>query len=619
MKNDKKVINKRKQLKKFNMAFLLISFIIIIFLNIISSFVFFRLDLTSEKRYSLTSTTKKMLKELDDVVYFKVFLEGQFPAGFKMLRNETKEILNEFRAYSKNIQYEFINPNNPEDPKESKNIQKLLMEKGLEPTQLYYDDDEGTSNQQIIFPGAIATYKGKEVPVQLLSTQSSQSPESAINNSIQALEYNFAHAIKKVTEKRKQEIGFLTGHGELNKYETGDITNELSKYYTVRRIQLNYQDKDFLSFVSENESSSFVTKDTNNVSLEINENLIGEYIKLQSEWLKHYDALIIAKPTQPFSEREKFILDQYIMTGGKMLWFIDPLFASMDSLVTKTMTMGFSQKLNLDDQLFKYGVRLNNNLIQDMKAAPIPLETGRMSNQPQYSFLPWLFFPVITPELTHPIVKNLNAIKCEFASSIDIIEKDNVIATPLLLSSKYSRTLNAPVTIDLNMLRAKPDERIFNKPNQIVSVLLEGRFESLFKNRLMPTALQSGAKDIKVIEQSIPNKMIVVSDGDIIKNQVRVNETKEIIPLPLGFDKWTRQTFGNKDFVMNAVNYLCDDSELIQARTKEFKLRLLDKSRVSKNRMQIQLLNSILPIFLVLLIAFIILYKRRRKYNVQKK
>ena len=619
MENKTKNINKRKQLKKFNLAFLLISFIIIIFLNIISGFIFFRLDLTSEKRYSLTSTTKKMLKELDDVVYFKVFLEGQFPAGFKMLRNETKEMLNEFRAYSKNIQYEFINPNNPEDPKESKNIQKLLMEKGLEPTQLYYENDEGSSNQQVIFPGAIVSYKGREVPVMLLNSQLGVSPESVINNSIQTLEYNFAHGIKKVTEKRKQEIGFITGQGELNQYETGDIINELSKYYTVKRIQLAYQDKDFLSFVSENEKSSFVTKDTNKISLDVDEKLISEYVKLQFDWLKGFDALVVAKPTQPFSEREKFMIDQYIMNGGKLIWFIDPLFASMDSLMSKTMTIGFTQKLNLDDQLFKYGVRLNNNLIQDLKAAPIPLETGRMSNQPQYTFLPWLFFPVIMPELSHPIVKNLNAIKCEFASSIDILNKENLISTPLLLTSKNSRTLNAPVTIDLNMLRAKPDERIFNKPNQVVAVLLEGRFESLYKNRLLPAAFLSVAKDIKIKEESVPGKMIVVSDGDIIKNQVRVNEMKEIIPLPLGFDKWTRQTYGNKDFVMNAINYLCDDSELIQARSKEFKLRLLDKTRVSKNKLQIQLLNSILPILLVLIVAFILLYKRRRKFNIQKK
>ncbi len=611
-------INKRKQLRKYGLIILIISFVIIIFINIISQFIFFRIDLTSEKRYSLSSTTKKMLKELDDIVYFKVFLEGKFPAGFKRLRNETKEILNEFRAYSSYIQYEFINPNKPDDPKETQNIHLLLMQKGLEPTQLYFDD-EGNSSQQIIFPGAIVSYKGKEVPVQLLNTQLGISPESVVNNSIQALEYNFAHAIKKLTEKRKQKIAFITGHGELDKYETADIMSELSNFYTVKRIELSYQDEDFLSFVNENQVSSFLTTDTNNVTKEINDELIGEYVRLQFDWIKNYDVLVVAKPSEAFSEREKFVLDQYIMNGGKMIWFIDPIYATMDSLMNATMTLGFSQRLNLDDQFFKYGIRINNNLIQDIKAAPIPLETGRIANQPQYSYFPWLFFPVIMPELSHPIVKNLNAIKCEFVSSIDILDKENISGTPLLQTSQYSRTLNAPVTIDLNMLRSKPDERLFNSPNEIVAVLLEGQFESLYKNRLLPTAFLSVAKDIDIKNESMANKMIVVSDGDIIKNQLRVNEMKEVIPLPLGYDKWTQQTYGNKDFIMNAINYLCDDSELIQARAKDFKLRLLDKTRITKHKLNLQLLNTILPILIILIMAFVLTWIRRKKFASQKK
>jgi len=611
---NKKNTNKRKQIKKFSLIFLLISFVIIIFINIISQYIFFRIDLTSEKRYSLSSTTKKMLKELDDIVYFKVFLEGKFPAGFKRLRNETKEMLNEFRAYSGYIQYEFINPNKPDDPKETQNIHMLLMQKGLEPTQLYYDD-EGNSSQQIIFPGAIVSYKGKEVPVQLLNTQLGVSPESVINNSIQALEYNFAHAIKKITEKRKQKIAFINGHGELDKYETADIASELSNYYEVKHIQLNPQDEDFLSFVNENSSSSFLTTDTNNFSSEINDMLIGEYLRLQFDWIKNFDVLIVAKPTEPYNEKEKFLLDQYIMKGGRMIWFIDPVYATMDSLMNATMTLGFTQRLNLDDQFFKYGIRINNNLIQDIKAAPIPLETGRIANQPQYSFFPWLFFPLIMPELTHPIVKNLNAIKCEFVSSIDLVDKEGIIKTPLLQTSQYSRTLNAPVTIDLNILRSKPDERLFDSPHETVAVLLEGKFESLYKNRLLPTAFLSVAKDINIVNESIPNKMIVVSDGDIIRNQLRVNEMKEIIPLPLGYDKWTRQTYGNKDFVLNAINYLCDDSELIQARAKDFKLRLLDKTRIAKHKLNIQLLNTLLPILIILVMAFILTWLRRKKYG----
>ncbi|OPZ97901.1 MAG: ABC-type uncharacterized transport system [Bacteroidetes bacterium ADurb.Bin408] len=612
MKNNIKNINKRRQLKKYNLYFLIVSLFTIIFLNIISYYVFFRIDLTTEKRYSLSPATKKMLKELDDIVFFKVYLEGKFPAGFKRLHNETKEILDEFRAYSDNIQYEFINPNNENDPKETRNIQMILMQKGLEPTQLYYEED-GSSSQQVIFPGAIVSYRGKELPVQLLNTQKGVSPESVINNSIQTLEYNFAHTIKKITENRKQKIGFLEGHGELDAYETADIFQELSNFYLVKRIKFSYEDEDFLVYLKENNIQPFITTDTNQTPV-FQEKLIGEYIRYQFEWLKSFDALIIAKPNETFSERDKFFIDQFIMNGGKVVWLIDPVYATMDSLMVNTNTIGFSQRLNLDDQLFKYGVRINSNLIQDLKAVPIPLETGRMNNQPQYSFLPWFFFPVILPESNHPIVKNLNMLKTEFVSSIDIIEKENITATPLLSTSQYSRTLNAPVTIDLNILRSQPDKRLFNKPNRTIAVLLEGRFESLYKNRLLPPAFTEVAGSLKIISDSKPTKLVIVSDGDVIKNQVRVNEMKEIIPLPLGYDKWTRQTYGNKDFIMNVVNYLCDDTELIQARAKEFRLRILDKTKIAGHKMRLQLLNTLLPVLIVLMVGIVKAWKRRKKY-----
>lgn len=612
MKKNSQNINKRRQLKKYNLYFLVASLFIIIFLNIISYYIFYRIDLTSEKRYSLSQATKKMLKELDDIVFFKVYLEGKFPAGFKRLHNETKEILDEFRAYSDNIQYEFINPNNENDPKETRNIHMLLMQKGLEPTQLYYEED-GSSSQQVIFPGAIVSYRNKELPVQLLNTQKGVSPESVINNSIQTLEYNFAHTIKKLTEDRKQKIGFLEGHGELDSNETADIFLELSNFYLVKRIMLSYQDEDFLAYLKENNIQPFITTDTNKAPV-FDEKLIGDFIQYQFEWLKGFDALIIAKPNEPFSERDKFIIDQFLMNGGKIVWLIDPVYATMDSLMVNTTTMGFSQRLNLDDQLFKYGVRINSNLIQDLKAVSIPLETGRMANQPQYSFLPWFFFPVIMPESNHPIVKNLNMVKTEFVSSIDIIEKENITATALLNTSQYSRTLNAPVTIDLNILRSQPDKRLFNKPNRIVAVLLEGTFESLYKNRLLPPSFTAVAGNLKIIPDSKITKQVIISDGDIIKNQVRVNEMKEIIPLPLGYDKWTRQTYGNKDFIMNVVNYLCDDSELIQARAKEFRLRLLDKTKIAGHKMRLQILNTLLPVLIVLIAGIFMAWKRRNKY-----
>ncbi|MDD3878302.1 MAG: Gldg family protein [Bacteroidales bacterium] len=620
MKENRSVIEKKHQVKKINIFFLLISLLIIIFVNIISTYKFFRLDLTAEKRYSLSKATKEMLRNLDDVVFFRVYLEGKFPAGFKKLRNETREILNEFRAYSSNIQYEFINPTRSEDQQETKNIYRLLMEKGLEPTQVYYNE-EGGSNTQVIFPGAIVSYKGREVPVQLLNQQLGVNPEMVINNSIQALEYGFAHAIKKLITPLKPKIAFLEGHGELDMYETADISMELSDYYAVRRIKLAYDDPDFQSYVIETGDSAFVSKDTTGIdpnidTNEVNDVLISNFVKLQFDWLNTFDALIIAKPKFEFNEKDKFMIDQFVMNGGKVLWFIDPVYITMDSLISNPATLAFSLKLNLEDQLFKYGVRINNNLIQDLKSATIPIETGRIANQPQYSYLPWLFFPIIMPEASHPVVKNINALRCEFVSSIDTIAIPNVKKTVLLSSSAYSRALNSPVPVDLSLLRNIPDQRLFNRSYEPIAVLLEGAFESLYKNRLLPPAFLAMAKDIVIKETSVPNKMLVVSDGDIIRNQIRVDERGQIIPLPLGYDRWTRQTFGNKDFVLNAINYLCDDSELIYARSKEFRLRMLDDTKVQKYKLFIQLANVILPILIIIILGLILYFYRRRKFSL---
>ncbi len=604
---------KKKKLKKYSVLTFFMSLGIVLFINVISSFVFFRLDLTSEKRYSLSDATKDMLTELDDIVFFRVYLEGDLPAGFRRLRNASKEMLDEFRAYSRHIQYEFVNPTRTEDPRETQNIYKLLMEKGLEPTQVYLSESSG-SRTQVIFPGAIVSFRGQEIPVQLLNTQLGTSSQTVINNSIQAIEYNFAHAIKTLTDTRRPRVAFLEGHGQLSPLETADIEQELSHYYAVSRISFAYDDPHFMKYISEKIDSRFVTTDTLEQYVEFEEDMISEYVRLQFDWVNTFDALIIAQPTSPIGERDKFLIDQYIMNGGKVLWLIDAVHASMDSLVMNASTMGFTKRLNIEDQLFKYGVRINNNLIQDLKCAQVPLETGRIGNQPQYNFFPWVFFPIIMPESNHPVVSNLNAIKCEFVSSIDTIAVPHVDKTILLTSSRYSRTLNAPVPIDLNIMRRPPDERLFNRPFQPIAVLLEGEFESLYKNRLLPDAFFDAAKHIDIKENSVENRMIVVSDGNIIRNQIRRSDTGELIPLPLGYDRWTRQTFGNKDFILNCINYLCDDSELIQARAKEFRLRLLDKTKVRNYKSMVQVVNFAVPVLLVIILGFILFYVRKRKY-----
>ncbi len=561
---------KKKGIKRQNIMQLVFSLIIIISINIIGSYIFKRIDLTSEKRYTLSNATKKLLKNLDDIVYFKVYLDGDFPAGFRQLRNETKEMLNQFRAYSDNIQYEFINPSASSDKKQTRDLYKQLVSKGLQPTNLQTNKNEGSS-QQIIFPGAIVTYKERELPLQLLNTRYDIKPEVVLNSSVEGLEYNIASAIKKLSVMNKPKLAFIEGHGELDKYETGDISTSLSEYFNVQRVRINDQ---------------------------VNA-------------LKDFKVIIIAKPDSIFDEKDKFIIDQFIMKGGKVLWLVDPVFASMDSLRTSDQTIGIAQRLGLEDQLFKYGARINYDLIQDIMALQIPVKTGNIGTQPQMKFFPWYFFPLAMPAINHPIVNNLNAVKFEFVSSIDTVGAKSISKTILLTTSKYSRTLATPVTISLDIMQKEPDERLYDKSYIPIAVLLEGTFPSLYKDRISDTIAKDKSIDFR--ESSVPNRMIVISDGDVIRNQVQESNGIKY-PLPLGYNKYTRESFGNRDFILNCVDYLCDESGLIQVRSRELKLRLLDKTIIDKDKLMIQLINTGLPILLVICFGIIQGIIRKRKY-----
>lgn len=565
--------NKKKQIKKQNLTQLSLSIIIIILINIIGSFSFFRIDLTSEKRYSLSDATKETLKKVDDIVYFKVYLEGDFPAGFKRLSKETKEMLDEFRAYNKNIQYEFIDPTKVKDKEDVKGLYEQLIKKGLEPTTIMVKKTEGSS-QQFIFPGALVTYRDKELPLQLLNNQIGVNSDNILNNSVQSLEYGISNIIKRVTTISKPKIAFIEGHGELDKNDVADITTTLSDFYDVSRVKINH--------------------------------------KIKS--LDSYKAIIIAKPDSAYDEKDKYIIDQFIMKGGKVLWLVDPVYASMDSLQINNETIGFSPRLNLDDMLFNYGVRLNSNLILDLQSSSIPMVTGKVGNQPQISLVPWYYFPVITPLFNHPIVNNLNSMKFEFASTLDTIAVEGVKKTFLLTTSKNTRLYNSPCRISLDIIKQVPDERLFNKSNLPVAVLLEGEFKSLYQNRLLDDFIDSmKVAKAQFIEKSSKNKMIVVSDGDIIKNQFQ-NSNGTLMPLPLGYDKYTDISYGNKDFILNAINYLCDDSGLISARSKVLKLRLLDNTKINNDRLFWQLLNTIVPVLLIILFGIIQAFIRKRKY-----
>lgn len=558
---------------------LLLGVLIIILVNVIAAYLFTRFDLTSEKRFTLSPATKNLVKKLDDVVFVKVYLEGDFPSGFKRLRNATKELLDEFRAYSKgNVEYEFINPSASTDTKERNRIYNQLAQKGLQPTNLEVKEGDASS-QKIIFPGALLSYKGKEEPLQLLKSRIGAAPEEMLNNSVEALEFEIANTIRELTTVLKPKIAFIEGHEELDTMATADITRILSEHYEVERTKIIGKLLDTV------QGGTLLNK------------------------LNEYKLVIIAKPDTAFAENEKFLLDQFIMHGGKVMWLLDAMNANMDSLAKTSTTVAISNNLNLDDQLFKYGVRVNPNLIMDLESAPIPMITGIVGNQPKTELVPWFFFPLLFSSSNHPIVNNLNAVRCEFVSSMDTIGNRNVKKTILLTSSKYSKVLFSPARISLGTAKQKPVMEQYNKHNLPVAVLLEGEFESNFRNRV-PAALEQ-YKNIDFKEKSKFNKMLVVADGDIIKNQFNRSAGKYY---ELGYDRFTRETFGNKNFILNCIDYLLDDSGVIGSRSKELKLRLLDKTKITNEKLQWQLINTVVPILLLVVFGVLQFFLRKRKF-----
>ena len=576
--------NERKNLKKNQIITFAITLVIIVVVNVIGSFIYTRFDLTSEKRYTLSDTSKEILRNLDDYVYFRIYLEGEFPAGFKKLRKETKEMLDEFRAYSKFIDYDFINPSESNDPAERTETYKILYQSGLNPTELAIQSKDG-AQQIVIWPGALVSYQNKEMPLDLLDTQVGKSSEAALNNSAQNLEYKFITAIKDLSQLKKASVAFIEGHGELNENEVYDITQSLSKKYNVSRVAINEQ------ITSLNRRT-----ETQDSSILINSN---------------YDAIIIAKPTKPFSEKDKFIIDQYIMRGGKVLWLVDPVFATMDSLQSSESTMGNTLNINLDDMFFKYGVRLNKNLLLDYNSAAIALRTGQMGGQAQIEYFRWYYFPLLNAASNNNIVKNINPIKADFASSIEpVISDSDVQKIPLLKTSDYTKISPAPVFISLSMLRQAPDQRMFSQKGQNVAYLLKGQFESLYANRMTSAIMES--EEIGFRTSSEPTAMIVVADGDITRNQFHIPKG---YPLPLGFDQYTQMTYGNKDFIENAVSYLVDGEGLIGIRSRELKIRLLDMNKINSNILLWQIVNVVLPSAIVVVFGFILAIIRKRKFT----
>lgn len=568
--------NKRVSGRKWDIGIFLALVAVIFLVNYIGSVKFFRVDLTAEKRFSLSDSTKEILENLDDVVYVQCYLDGDnFPAGIKRLRNETRELLNEFKAYGgSNVEYEFINPFSDPDKKAQQKMIMQLVEDGLQPTNLQNQEEEG-SQQLLIFPGALVSYKGRTVPVELLRSQVGRNQELVLNESIEGLEYEFAKAIYilKGGATRKR-IGFTMGHGELGGAAVSDLGMDLSKLYNVKGQE--------------------ITSDLKGIPMET-------------------ELLVVAKPQLPFSEGEKFVLDQFVMRGGRILWLVDNVASSMDSLSKSQLgaTMGIPLALNIDDLLFKYGVRLNYDVVLDAQSGSIPLVVGMYGNQPQTELKPWYYYPVVTPDAKHVIVDKLPNIRFEFVGTIDTVRAEGIQKTVLLHTSNLSKALMAPIRIALSMVDQPADEKSFNKKRLPLAVLLEGEFSSAFANRIV--AKKQLDDGLQFIDKSVETKMIVVADGDIIRNGFNMREGS---PIPLGYDYKSKEYFpANKTFLLNCVNYLMNDAWLVPLRSKQFKIRLLDKKKIQKEETNWKVINILVPIAFTLLLGLVFTQMRKRRYG----
>lgn len=577
----------KRSLKRSHLIELFAAIFVIIFLNIIGNYIYTRFDLTSEKRYTLSNATKRLLKDIDETVLVRVYLEGnELPPDFVRLQNETKEMLNQFRAYNKYIEYEFVNPTDFDDPKEQQVFYQKLAQKGIQPSQIEIKTPDGLK-QQLVIPAADVMYKGQETSVQLLLGQRYVSEAELINNSVQALEYTLTDAIRRLSRTEKQRIAFLQGHGELERHAIYDIQLALTDYYAMENITLDGNINSLTERVID-------SKDSTNISFR-----------------NKFKLLVIPKPTKPFSDEDLYIIDQFVMYGGRVLWLIDGLDIEMDSLANRSQTMAMRMDLGLgfDEMMFTYGVRINSNLIMDIRCMPIPMAGGSMGNNPQIEFRPWYYFPEVVPLSKHPIVKNLDVIKSEFVNSIDIIDNE-IRKTVLLTTSEYTRVVNAPAVVDLNVAQTEPDPRLFNKANLPIAVLLEGAFKSPWKNRLSPTF--TDIPEMGYRSEGDTTKMIVISDGDIIKNAFNYRQN---YPYPLGYDKYTNTMYANKTFILNAINYLCGDEDYMESRSREIKIRKLNVAQIKENRLMYQVINTVVPIVIVIVSGVAIVLIRKNRYK----
>ena len=544
-----------KKLK--NTLFLIIGLIAI---NVINQSFYQRFDLTEDQRYTLSETTKTILSKVDKPLFITVYLEGDFPSEFKRLQVETLQYLEELSAKNSNI---IINFENPDEQRED------LIKRGMMPSQLTVEED-GKLSKAIIFPWAEINFGDQTKTISLLPTAIAASQEEQLQKAIENLEYSFSNAISSVTQKEQKTIAFLSGNGQLADIYLISFLSKVSKKYKLAKFTLDS-----------------VVKNPQKTLQELNA----------------FDLAIIAKPTQKFTSEEKFTLDQFIVNGGKTLWMIDNVQADQDSLMATGKMLAYPRDLDLTDLLFSYGIRINTTLIKDLYAAKIALATGKVGNQTQFQNLDWFYHPLVSGNPNNTITKNIAPVRLQFANQIDTL-KNNIKKTPLLMSSPLTQKIGTPTIIELQSVADEPLEQEYVSGNQLFAVLLEGNFKSAYKNRIKPfeTSLFK--------ENASNNKMIVISDGDIAKNQVLKGK-----PTDLSRDKWTNEEFGNKDFLLNSVDYLLDDTGLIELRNKTLKISVLDKQKAYKERAFWQFLNVAFPLILLFTFGFIFNYLRKRKYS----
>ena len=539
-----------------NSLLLLISLIVV---NLCTQSVYKRIDLTADQHFTLSKASKEIISKVNETLFIRVYLDGEFPSEFKRLQLETRQHLEELAAENTHIKIKFESPDQQVD---------ALIKRGMIPSKLTVEE-AGKFSEAIIFPWAEISYQKKSTIVSLLSTTTLTSQEEQLQNAIENLEYRFSNAINLITKTTQKRVAVITGNGELQDLYLYSFLSEVAKKYRLAKFTLDS--------VSENPQQTL--KDLNSL-----------------------DLAIIAKPTEKFTAKEKFTLDQFITNGGKTLWMIDNVQADLDSLMANGKMLAYPRDLNLTDLLFTYGVRINTTLIKDLYAAKIPLATGNIGNQPQFQNLEWLYHPLVRGNKNHAITKNISPVRLQFASPIDTL-RNNIKKIPLLVSSLLTQKIGTPNFIELTSIADKIIETDYQSGNQLFAVLLEGNFNSAYKNRVKP--FQTNFYK----EQATNNKMIVIADGDIGKNQTLKEQ-----PFDLNKDKWTGQQFGNKDFLLNAVDYLLDDTGIIHLRNKTLQINLLDKQKTSKERLFWQFLNVVLPLIVLFVFGIVFNFLRNRKY-----